>query len=298
MKITLRLQNPPAGAAYWWPVLYSRPVGGTVWSIHEPEKPWPMSLADVGEFYLPDGIEISARMVIYRTDQSIIDTRDFPSLPVRGLYTYDWTGNKFSVLHWITIAEGDTLEDLQDNAEGKYVYGSFRLEMFTRNAPGWVLSSLSWLINALAGPLGWFGVKLAGTEVRDQTILISLYKNPVPIALVPLIIRLATIAAIVTLAVFVFRWKISQEVTEQLATNLKIVQTTKDAADVIIADPDLPPEVKETLLRLIYEQGAAAVKPRSEGGIDWEKYLRGALIGGGILLGAVLLLPTIIRRPS
>lgn len=195
--------------------------------------------------------------------------------------------------YWMTIAEGTTFTELGADAAGRYVHGNHRLVIKTRNAPSWMLTSTAWLVNALKSPLQAIGVDVVGAEARQDTLYV--YTRGSPIGLWVIIAAIAAVAIIsITLAAFIFSLKYQQEITEQMAIDLDRAKTDQEVIDAVLADPTLPPELKESIIKAYLESG---YRPEKEG-IDWEKYIRWALIGGGVILGAAVIIPAIIRRPS
>lgn len=187
--------------------------------------------------------------------------------------------------YWITVAEGNTIEELQANAVGKYVGDEFRYVIETRGAPNWLLKGEAWIANQLTAPLNAIGVDLEYVGIKDGTIYIYMHGSPLVFSIPALIA--AVLGIFITIAVFFYKLKIQQKLTEQQYYKLKEAETK---AEVIEAIKDLPPEVQDTLVGL-WEAG---IEPEEEG-IDWEKYLKWGLIGGGVILAGSMLIPPLVR---
>lgn len=187
--------------------------------------------------------------------------------------------------YWITVAEGDTIAELQANAVGKYIADEFRYVIKTRGAPSWLLKGAAWIVNQLTAPLNAIGVDLEYVGIKDGTIYIYMHGSPVVFSTTALII--ACLGCFTIIAVWAYKYMIQQKLTKQQYYKLKEAEVK---ADVIEAIKDLPPEVQDTLLQL-WEAG---IEPEEEG-IDWEKYLKWGLIAGGVILGGSVLIPPLVR---
>lgn len=187
--------------------------------------------------------------------------------------------------YWITVAEGNTIEELRADAEGKYIADEFRYVIETRGAPGWLLKGTAWVANQLTAPLNAIGVGLEYIEIKDGTIYIYMHGSPAVFSTTGIV--LASMACFTIIAVYCIRLMIQQKLTEQQYHKLKEAEVK---ADVIDAIKDLPPEVQDTLLAL-WEAG---IEPEKEG-IDWEKYLKWGLVGAGGIAAAYLLLPEALK---
>lgn len=186
--------------------------------------------------------------------------------------------------YWITVAEGDTLEEAEANAQGKYASGSFRAVIKTRGAPDWLLKGAAWIANKLLGPLNGIGVDLESVEVKNSTVYLYMHGSPF---VIPLWAVMTIIIAAAILGIYTIKCFIQMELTKEQYYQWKEAETK---AEVIEAIKDYPPEVQDTLLGL-WEAG---VEPGEEG-IDWEKYLKWGLIGGGVIVAGSVLIPALVR---
>lgn len=204
---------------------------------------------------------------------------------------------------WITIARGDTLEELEADAAGRSIHGKCRLSVRT-DLPGWMLKSSKWFIDVTLLPLSAIGLNLLDVQIKDKTVyayMVESGDHPIPIAF----IIAAIVGGLSLLGIGIWKfsdWQIEQEITEQLATELLITKTKAEAdtamqqynLDMVAAGhPELaiPPEEMASISEAMWESG---YRPEKEG-VDWEKYLKWALIGGGAILGVALIVPQIPR---
>lgn len=191
--------------------------------------------------------------------------------------------------YYVTVAEGATLDELKADSEAKHVDGPFRLVVETLSAPDWMLASGAWLFNALKVPLNAVGVSIEEVKVENKNLMVYMHGSPF------LILLLAGIAAgaLVAIALYIVHLKVQQEVTQRLAIELEKTKTKQEVTNAILAE-GLPPEVTETLIKAVWESGYTPEEQKA--GIDWEKYLKWGLIGGGVILGAAVLIPAIVKK--
>ncbi len=198
---------------------------------------------------------------------------------------------------WITVAEGNTLSALEATATDTHIHGPFRVVVTANYAPDWVMQSAAWLYNDLRVPLNAIGVGLVGVRAEGNKIYIDMHGSPfaiIPIilAIKPVLITLAAILAGVGIVMALSDWKVQQEITKQLAIKLEIAKTTQEVTEAAMA-AGFPPEVVATITKAMADLGST---PESDTGkIDWEAYLRWALIGGGVIVGTYLLLPMVVN---
>jgi len=198
---------------------------------------------------------------------------------------------------WITVAEGNTLSELEASATDSHIHGPFRVVVTANYAPDWVMQSAAWLYNDLRPALNAIGVGLVGVRAEGNKIYIDMHGSPfaiIPIilAIKPVLITLAAILAGVGIVMALSDWKVQQEITKQLAVKLEIAKTTQEVTEAAIA-VGFPPEVVATISKAMADLGST---PESgTGKIDWEAYLRWALIGGGVIVGTYFLLPMLVN---
>lgn len=198
--------------------------------------------------------------------------------------------------YWITTAEGKTEAELEADAEGKYIEGSFRLVVEVLGAPSWVLESGAWLFThdpqAILN-LRALGVEIVDYKVRGNTIYVCFQESP---HVIQLTILIPILVAIVLIAIGVWVVKpilVQKELTKQLAIDLQIAKVKADAQKALLeaaARGEISPEMYETILKM-WESGYGPEGEKE--GIDWEKYLKWGLIGGGVILVIALIVPRI-----
>ena len=209
----------------------------------------------------------------------------------------------FPKTNWITIAEGETSEELEASAAGKYIHGNSRTVItFSRWVPSWVLSSGAWLYNRVSNVLASAGIETRDVKVVGKEVHLYTYNNPH----LALIVVLAVVGVLSALGIirFVTQLKIQQEITEQLRINLETIKTKQEAQQALFDhnqwlvdngyDP-LPTETTETILKAMWESGYnPKIFDDDSDGINWEKYLKYGLIGIGVIAGTAILLPVLI----
>jgi len=328
--ITVSLVNAPPGAALWLPVFrdgefpdatnnFQGVGGGGVTYFPDQniglDEGWAINLSGILFF----------RVDILNAQNQRIDQTFFAGYVIEDgrHYIYDWIWKWLypatrETKFFIRIAEGRTPAEITTSAQGKEVYGSYRLVMETRNAPAWVLSIVSNMVNALRSPLRVLKVEVSGAKVSGRRLVIDMGGHT-PVALIIGVVLVAAAALAITF--WVVSWRILQEVTGALGTYLEIKQTelqrartvlesqrvTQDTVQAILDSPDLSPAAKETAVRevlVVGQEAAAAIAAGSkfdgsfldiDRGINWEGLIRGALIGGGLILGAAVLIPAMTK---
>ena len=238
-----------------------------------------------GSFVMPSGDDTINIFVYYEGDDGGLhsDTSASKSISVAG-------GEGQVEKWWITVAEGRTLDEIQVSAANAHAHGPFRMIISTNGAPDWVLQSGAWLFNALQGPLNVIGIGLTNVEVKGSQLYVYMHASPA--ALIPVIIVIGAVLAALGIIMLADHFVVQHEISYQLAVQLDLAKTQAEVATAAIA-AGFPPKVVATIAKAMADLGS---KPEPDvGKIDWETYLRWALIGGGVILGTYLLLPTIVN---
>jgi hypothetical protein len=205
---------------------------------------------------------------------------------------------------WITIAQGATLDEIKNTYPNMEIGPNSRFVIeFKSGTPKWILSSTAWIVNASKGPLNAVGVDLTGASIEGNRIFLNMRGTPLHVILGVLL----GLYCLVLISVYVLKYLAQREITAQHQADQKaaeakaqadMAQGVEDGIAAITNDPDMTPEQKAAAIQLLLENGfyKLPVNPTGTGtGIAWEKYLKYAMIGGGVILGAAVLIPTITK---
>lgn len=191
-----------------------------------------------------------------------------------------------AVYAWLTIAEGDSLQELETNCAGKELQGQFRIVIETTGCPSWMLKTTKWFIDACLLPLRAVGVQLMNVRIKGTTFYVYMHASPHPAAPV--------VAAIIAGLVLVgfMTWMITKAVI-QVAQTLSDYYAYKEAHE----ERDLILYLTEhgwdpAAIQAILDSWRNGVEPEVEERW-WEKYVKWALIGGGVIIGTAVLVPVV-----
>lgn len=233
--------------------------------------------------------------------------------------------------YWLTVAHGKTPEELEDQIGPYEAADRWRFTIST-NAPSTVLKAFLWLSYpqwwVFKQAVKSQGGEVEKIEVVNKEIRIHIRASPLAflallVALKPLIILIVGAVTAVLVAFVIRDIIVQKELTEQTYYAYKTAETYEDVINYITSpsvwvcqecgyemyyEPEVCPQCGSVNIKR--EGGLGITDPEAlELFIDafpdstpetdeerwYEKYIRYALIGGGIILGAALIVPQVIR---
>lgn len=335
MNIKIFLANPPPGAVSWNPALNEKMDGyyftHFMWKkplttifeaeIENPSVRWHVLLFDTqGNVTARQDIypDFNITEGIYAYDwyrNKLIKTDHIPPEVIR------------QTRYWLTVAHGKTTEELESQLGPYEAADRWRVAIKT-NVPSNILTGFLWV----SYPFVWTfkqGVAAAGGEVEKlevigSEIIIQIHASPFAFAaLIPLVKFLVIAISAVLITMAVRDILVQKELTEQAYYAYQTAETYEDVVEYITApsywvcqecgyvsysEIDVCPRCGSVNIKREGGLGItdpAALElfldafPQSEPSTDeprwYEKYIKYALIGGGIILGAALIAPPVIR---
>lgn len=204
------------------------------------------------------------------------------------------------VYAWLTIAEGNNFDDLKAKyPETEIPRGYFRMVIKT-TAPTSLIKPAKWFIDSMLLPLKAIGVDLVNVEVKGSDIYIYMHASPVAVPTVVYVI--AAIAAVVVLARYISKVVIQWGMVYDDYIKYKIAQTKEELIKYLVdiltqrypnASPD---EIARAVQSIV--AGWPSNEPEKAEERWYEKYIKYALIGGGVILGIAVLTPVIVKAIS
>ena len=335
MNIKIFLANPPPGAVSWSPIVSEKqnddywshsfwqiplnvvlevdldnPTVHFVALLHNSSGDWFARQDIYPDFNIGEGI-----YAYEWYSNKLIKTDRIPPELVR------------QTRYWLTVARGKTPEELEEQIGPYEAADRWRIVIKT-NLPSTVLTGFFWAMY----PFWWAfkqAVTAAGGEVEKLEVVgskfrIHIHASPMPFAaLIPLLKVLIPAIAAVLVAMAIRDILVQKELTEQAYYAYKTAETYEDVVEyltspsywicqdcgyVSYSEIDVCPVCGSVNIKRdgglgitdpealeLFIDAFPGSEPEEEGEPWYAKYIKYALIGGGVIISAALIIPEAIR---
>lgn len=306
--ISVEIHNAPAEAIYWLPVfrvgIYEN-GGGQTYYPNLPlliDESWEVAL--FGSIFFRVDLFDQYGNMLYQYQTMFAENLLEDGVHYIYDYIYQWLNPTIgTVKYYLKVAEGNNTDLLMADSANKNLYRSYRYVMEMKSAPRWVLSSISWVINSLRGPLRLINVDITKVYVMGKNLIINMGdmtdsgiikeagKGGIETILAVIFIGLAALGIIA----FIGYNSIQQEITKQMDITLKSAQTTGEMVNTVM-NSDLPPEIKQQIVDQVLKYGSEVLKTQqlvtqTEGGGSIISAIKWGIVGVTVVAVAVMITP-------
>jgi hypothetical protein len=279
--------------------LVEQPIYTYVYAVGDKSgKTW--DLIDLYQ-YFPSGTQVTY------TSQTF--TMPAESITIHA-YNYIWYQNKWvwechktqkvevlpeEVAYYLVIAEGKTPEEFKADLEGKEITGKAVLIIET-TFPESFLKTVYWFdYPAFLAAKAQFeaqGGKLEKIEIIGSSIYIFIEASPLEAVLIYLIIAAVIAIAGAVITKHIRDMVLAVQATKQQALAVELAKTEKEVIEMLIHAGATPEQAAEFAKYWSQGYGVKQVPPEEKW---YEKYIKYALIGGGVIAALAIVLPRVIE---
>jgi hypothetical protein len=281
------------------PALVEQPIYTYVYAVGDKSgKTW--DLIDLYQ-YFPSGTQVTY------TSQTF--TMPAESITIHA-YNYIWYQDKWvsechktqkvevlpeEVAYYLIIAEGKTPEEFKADLEGKEITGKAVLIIDT-TLPESFLKTVYWFnYPAFLAAKAQFeaqGGKLEKIEIIGSSIYIFIEASPLEAIVVYLIIAAFVTIAGIAITKYIRDMVLGIQATKQQALAAESAKTLEELIKLLLAAGATPEQATEFAKYWSQGYGIKQVPPEEKW---YEKYIKYALIGGGVIAALAIVLPRVIE---